>query len=342
MLFFIFNFTTSTVTLHAEIFTYKNKTYHDCEGRFKWIKNNTINVGSSAVVYEACLSRDCNYVAKTQSNLEYHTIETSILTRLKDTGIAPTMFESFSCHVNEKSSLPKDLNVDEKPSLTKNFHVIVMEKFDGTVEQLLQQHFDKYLIKKFFTKGKILDYFYKVHFEQKDNQISYDNIKKLLSVTNNFHILNSFSLLGHLVYGFPAVPEKHLKMYPMTDTAQEIVKSIHDVLTTLSSNGIIHRDIKPDNMLYKKLKKGFKIVVTDFATARDVLNNKGLTSPLTYWKDRFQDAPNIAQGIDLKCYDITRMNLLMDAEFGIPYSEPKECAQYSLPNAFKDVIIRPQ
>ncbi len=79
--------------------------------------------------------------------------------------------------------------------------------------------------------------------------------------------------------------------------AASIAKEILSAVFYMHKNGVVHRDLKPDNMLYDKESKALKII--DFGTARNLAADakiSGLTGTLYYI------APEVLKGsYDFKC-----------------------------------------
>ena len=46
-----------------------------------------------------------------------------------------------------------------------------------------------------------------------------------------------------------------------------IIRQVLEALNYLHSQGIVHRDIKPDNLLITSVENGARVVLTDFGSA---------------------------------------------------------------------------
>ncbi len=95
------------------------------------------------------------------------------------------------------------------------------------------------------------------------------------------------------------------KRYLPLDQSLQIVAQIADALDYAHENGVIHRDVKPSNILLKRLKKSdkpneqpFRAVLTDFGLVKVVEGQDLTESGMTVGTPTYM-SPEQCQGIDL-------------------------------------------
>ncbi|KAI5952834.1 hypothetical protein KGF54_003701 [Candida jiufengensis] len=104
------------------------------------------------------------------------------------------------------------------------------------------------------------------------------NHPKLLSLIDYFETDKSFYLVTDLAKGgdlFNKIVNESPNGKLDIDTSQEIIVQLIDCLAFLHENGIVHRDMKPENIFFKS-KDSNSILLGDFGLARSIKSNQKL------------------------------------------------------------------
>eukprot|EP00826_Nyctotherus_ovalis_P038489 TRINITY_DN3608_c0_g1_i13.p1 TRINITY_DN3608_c0_g1~~TRINITY_DN3608_c0_g1_i13.p1 ORF type:complete len:478 (+),score=112.60 TRINITY_DN3608_c0_g1_i13:1167-2600(+) len=104
------------------------------------------------------------------------------------------------------------------------------------------------------------------------------NIMRLYEVFENAD--NTYLVLEYLVGGnlYNYVKEHHFEV--PESKAKKFIKSIAEALNYLHTYGIIHRDIKPDNVVLASLSENSDVKIVDFGLARILEPNEMATEPV--------------------------------------------------------------
>ena len=93
------------------------------------------------------------------------------------------------------------------------------------------------------------------------------NNENIASYIENFESETEIMLIQELVIGGELIARlKHVKKFSERDAAL-CIKSILETLVSLDEQGIIHRDLKLENILMKEKKCNYKIKLIDFGLA---------------------------------------------------------------------------
>jgi calcium/calmodulin-dependent protein kinase I len=106
------------------------------------------------------------------------------------------------------------------------------------------------------------------------NQLSHPNITRLydwFEDPNNYYIVTEFMGGGEL---FDRIVKKHF--YSEAE-AQKVVHTIASTLKYLHDKKIVHRDLRPENILLQETKNDVAVKISDFGFAR-IVSEKGQTT----------------------------------------------------------------
>lgn len=306
--------------------------YKNCEQGFRWMANNRLGEGSHGSVYTACRGSDCNFVAKVATkDLRDHHNETRILSVLKEQDVAPAFHESFTCQRMAKRKTSGRLIADD-------VGVIIMDKLDGTLDDLLASFFRKALVKKFGSLKGAREYFYDgliavklpALAEEEDGIIKEHVLKDLSLGQLNWRMLMGKSPL------FGKDPSKHFRIEPIPEELTGILADVDKLLIKAASLSIIHRDLKPDNVMYKNLPDGSKkFLLIDFGKSlhADIVETHGRAD--TYLSTlRVLGAPQAPGENENECFDKISLELEMYMQYGITYTftTTQQCRDFILKN----------
>jgi len=328
--------------LHAAQVSYLGETYFDCEKEFSWIKQKTLGYGPYGYVHQACSKQDeskCDFAAKIQRALpgfqkqrNEHEREAAILKKLAGKNIAPNIYEDFSCKIKNNQT-----------GQVREVGVIILDKFDQTFFDLLNLEFIDFLVQKFGSKEKALDYLTK---SLRETNPTSPQALTLPKRKNGLTRANEALQIGR-TNNLKANKARFLRM-PLSEETTKILSKIDDILVKIAENKIIHRDMKVDNIMTIKVDNEHKPIVIDyglsFDTGREEDTMEGNLNG--YWDETFQiNAPGTHEKkvVDDKdyCYDRVVLEVELFFKYGIKYkfkSVDDACRKYIYNNYLTPIL----
>lgn len=289
--------------------------YFGCEKSYQWIQNKKLGQGIGGSVYIACNIRtggkDCNYVAKLSPSTLNSSVEKEILEVLKNQDITPKVKETYECQMQEPNN----------PTL-KNMSVIVMDKFEGTLENIFDKYLADAIVKKYGSIQTFRDGIIKrIVAAIPDN-------KKYTKETLVTAPLSTLNLLAFLLGD--QLEFKHIKLDAVSENIKNILEKLDTLITKLNKNKILHRDLKFDNIVYRRGEKGDpKLALIDFGQSLELKDAEHARAVSTYWSaNRFvRHIPTFFAESVVDCYDKVTLEMELLEKYGIDYSfkDGKEC-----------------
>lgn len=116
-------------------------------------------------------------------------------------------------------------------------------------------------------------------FNQK-NLIRYYDATVLSTTMDSIYSMGDSVQVGVMEYANAGDLNDFLKSYPSLTSINKVVKGILEGLAYLHQRGIIHRDIKPQNILMHKVDGEWLPKIADFGLAKRLTNESGNSSKL--------------------------------------------------------------
>jgi serine/threonine protein kinase len=333
-----------TVVVRAEQVKYLGETYYDCEKDYSWIKEKTLGYGPYGYVHRACSKKDqgdCQYAAKVQRSLpgfktqrNEHDREADILKKLSGKNIAPNIYENFTCKIK-----------NDQTGATREVGVIILDKFDTTFFDLLNKDFNDYVINKFGSKEKALAYFIN---SLKATNPTNAGATYLPNAKNGLVRANEALRIGR-IRGLNPNTSKFISI-PLSEENNNILSKIDDLLVKLAENKIIHRDMKVDNIMTRKVGDENIPIIIDFGLSYDEGHaDDAIEGNLNgYWDETFQiNAPATHERTTIDprdyCYDRVLLEFELLNKYGIKYkfkSVDDSCRDYIYKTYFGNVASK--